>query len=109
MAALEFYRDENGNARARGRDDRLATFIQTDLQDSIAVTNSLISSLKSDSSHAQFNGNAHSVSIAPMMVVIEANLDDEAADRRLPRSELLLHIEAWLAFISSDDAGVVSL
>ncbi len=106
--ALEFYRDENGNACARGRDDRLATFLQTDLQDSIGVTSELISSLKSETSHAQFNGNGHSVSIAPVMVVIESSFDDVAPDRRMRRDELLAHLEAWLAFISTDSSAIGS-
>ncbi|OED37729.1 hypothetical protein AB833_22580 [Chromatiales bacterium (ex Bugula neritina AB1)] len=102
MEKLEFYRDEQGNACARGRDHRLATFLQTDLQGSPEVTRDLIEKLKSDEDHADFNGNGHSVSIAPVMVLIESSFDDEAPDRRLPRKELLLHLEQWLAFITTE-------
>ena len=101
MAELEFYRDEDGNACARGDDDRLATFIQTDLQESAAITGDLIATLKSDQSHAEFNGNAHSVSITPETVVIDSNFDDEAPDRRLARSEMIEHLEAWLKFLTT--------
>lgn len=100
MSDLEFYRDEAGNACARGADDRLATFIQTDLQESACITADLIATLKSDQSHAEFNGNAHSVSITPETVVIDSNFDDEMPDRRLSRNELIEHLEAWLAFIN---------
>lgn len=99
MDNLEFYRDEDGNACARGSDDRLATFIQTDLQESVSVTSDLIATLKSDQSHAEFNGNAHSVSITPETVVIDSNFDDEMPDRRLSRKDFTSHLEAWLAFI----------
>lgn len=100
MAKLEFYHDEQGNPCARGRDDRLATFIQTDLQESTAVISELIALLKSDDSHAEFNGNAHSVSITPATAVIESNFDDEAPDRRLSRNDLLAHLEDWLKFVN---------
>ena len=100
MKDLEYYRDEDGNACARGSDDRLATFIQTDLQESASVTESLIATLKSDQSHAEFNGNAHSVSITPETVVIDSNFDDEMPDRRVSRAELIEHLEAWLTFIN---------
>lgn len=100
MKDLEFYRDEDGNACVRGKDNRLATFIQTDLQESASVTESLMSMLKSDQSHAEFNGNAHSVSITPETVVIDSNFDDDMPDRRLSRTEMIQCIEAWLKFIN---------
>jgi len=100
MSDLEFYRDEAGNPCAKGRDDRLATFIQTDLQGSAEVTRDLIARLKSEE-NSEFHGNAHSLSIASVMVLIEANFDDEAPDRRLPRAALIEHVEAWLSFITT--------
>ena len=101
MNDLEFYRDEDGNACARGKDDRLATFIQTDLQESTAVTKDLLATLNSELTHAEFNGNAHTVSITPETVVIDSNFDDEMPDRRLSRKEFTEQLEAWLKFIGS--------
>ena len=100
MKDLEFYRDEAGNACARGSDDRLATFIQTDLQESVSITADLIATLNSEQSHAEFNGNAHSVSITPETVVIDSNFDDEMPDRRLSREAFAGHLQAWLDFIN---------
>ncbi|MEM7256951.1 MAG: hypothetical protein AAF404_06140, partial [Pseudomonadota bacterium] len=90
---------EDGNACVRGKDDRLATFIHTDLQGSVSITEDLIATLKSDQSHAEFNGNAHSVSITPETVVIDSNFDDEMPDRRLSRTAFTEQLEAWLKFI----------
>ncbi len=101
MADLEFYRDEGGNPCARGSDGRLATFIQTDLQESVAVITDLIALLKSDNEHAEFNGNAHSVTITPATVVIDSNFDDKAPDRRVARDEMLSHVESWLTFVTA--------
>ena len=46
MSDLEFYRDEEGNPCVRGEDERLATFIQTDLQGSIQIVSDLIARLE---------------------------------------------------------------
>ena len=104
MASLEFYHDEQGNACARGTDQRLATFLQTDLQASVEVTKDLMSKLASDSKKVEFSGNGHSVSITPVMAVIESHFDDEAPDRRMTRAHLLKQVEAWLEFISDKKA-----
>ncbi len=105
MADLEFYHDEEGNACVRGEDERLATFIQTDLQGATSVITDLITLLKNEE-HADFNGNAHSLNISTKTVTIEANFDDEAPDRRLPRDEMLEHIQAWYDFVSNNDAAL---
>jgi len=96
MKDLEFYKDDNGQPCARGRDQRL---LQTDLQGSVAVTRDLIAMLANGSERGEFNGNGHCVTISPVMATIESNFDDEAPDRRLPRSELLQQVQAWLSFI----------
>lgn len=105
MASLEFYRDEQGNACARGTDQRLATFLQTDLQASVEVTKDLMGKLAGDNKRAEFNGNGHSVSITPVMAVIESHFDDEAPDRRMTRAHLLKQVQAWLEFISSKNTN----
>jgi hypothetical protein len=97
---LEFYRDERGNACARGKDQRLATFLQTDLQGSPAVTQDLIDKLAGSDRRAEFSGNGHSVTITPVMAVIESHFDDEAPDRRMTRTHLLKQVTAWHRFIS---------
>ena len=104
MAELEYYRDEDGNACARGDDDRLATFLQTDLQDSTQTTKHLIGLLEGTDTQAEFNGNAHTVSISTKLVTIDANFHDEAAARRLPREQSLEQVKAWYQFISDHAA-----
>ena len=100
MADLEFYLDEEGNACVRGEDERLATFIQTDLQGSETIVSDLISMLEHGDESSEFNGNAHTLTVAAKTVTIEANFDDEAPDRRMTRAHLLKQVEAWLEFIS---------
>ena len=100
MSQLEFFSDADGNPCARGTDKRLAVFLQTDLQGSVEVTRDLATKLASDEKKIEFNGNAHSVTITPVMALIESHFDDEAPDRRMTRSHLLTQVEAWLKFIS---------
>ena len=105
MPDLEFYFDEEGNPCVRGEDERLATFIQTDLQGSVTVVSDLIALLVKEEEVSEFNGNAHTLSLAAKTVTIEANFDDDAPDRRLPREEFLKHCEAWRDFLTKSDAS----
>ena len=43
---LEFYTDQDGMHCARGDDERLATYLQTDIQGSTAIAEELIALLK---------------------------------------------------------------
>jgi hypothetical protein len=99
MKDLEFYTDDSGNPCARGNDERLAVFLQSDLQGSIQVTRDLIEKVANGQVRSEFHGNGHSVIISPQLATIESNFDDEAPDRRLPREDLLAHLREWLAFI----------
>ena len=104
MADLEFYRDEEGNPCARGEDERLATFIQTDLQGSVQITSDLIALLEDGDARNEFHGNAHSLNISTKTVTIEANFDDEAPDRRVSREEMLKALIEWRAFVQDGAA-----
>ncbi|MEM7251322.1 MAG: hypothetical protein AAF493_07870 [Pseudomonadota bacterium] len=95
---LEFYRDERGNPRARGRDERLARFFETDLQDSVEIARHLVELLGNERG-GEFHGNAHSLSINPLLVTIECHADD-GPDRRIERTELRRWVEQWIAFIN---------
>ena len=99
MSDLEFYRDEEGNPCVRGEDERLATFIQTDLQGSIQIVSDLIARLEDEGAHSEFHGNAHSLNISSKTVTIEANFDDEAPDRRIERDDMLKALNEWRAFV----------
>lgn len=97
---LEFYIDDDGMHCARGEDDRLATYLQTDLQGSVALTEQLIAHLKNAEFTGDFSGNGHCVDFRDNSVLIEAMHDDEAPDRVLSREDMLEHVQAWLRFIS---------
>lgn len=98
---LEFYIDEEGTCCARGEDERLATYLQTDIQGSVPIAEELIALLRNSEFSGDFNGNGHCVDFRDNSVSIEALHDEEAPDRVLSRAEMLEHVEAWLAFITN--------
>lgn len=97
---LEFYIDDQGIHCARGEDDRLATYLQTDIQGSIAFAEELIAKLKDPEFTGDVSGNAHCVDFRDNSVLIEAVHDDKAPDRVLSRDDMLEQVQAWLKFIS---------
>jgi len=97
---LEFYIDDDGMHCARGEDERLATYLQTDLQGSTSLTAELIAKLEDTKFSGDFIGNGHCVDFRDNSVSIEAMHDEEAPDRVLSRDEMLKHVKAWLTFIS---------
>jgi len=102
---LEFFIDEHGMHCARGDDERLATYLQTDLQGSASVTRELIAKLSDADFTGDFTGNAHCVDFRDNSVSIEAMHDEDAPDRVLSREDMLAHAKAWLQFISTSDAS----
>jgi hypothetical protein len=99
MHKLDFYRDESGQPRAQGDDERLATFLETDCQSSLEVCEELLRLLDNEHQASEFNGNAHHVDIARKTVTIEATADPDAPGRRLNRAEFQHAISDWLSFI----------
>ena len=96
---LTFTHDSEGNPALKGNDERLITFIETEIQESEAIANELLAMLK-NGKDTEFHGNAHSVIIREETATIEANFDDEAPDRRLDKEELASLINRWIEFIS---------
>ena len=99
---LEFYIDEDGMHCARGADERLATYLQTDIQGSTALAEKLIMLLHDKTFSGEFNGNGHCVDFRDNSVSIEATHDEAAPDRVLSRGDMLEHVQAWLTFISTN-------
>jgi|GEM_PF-1161896 len=96
---LEFYFNEDGDPCARGSDQRMATFLETDIQGSVAIAEELLELLDSSHKRIEFDGNGHSVVITPVMATIGSSFDEDAPDRRLEREEFRTILQAWLAFI----------
>jgi len=100
MGGLAFYQDDSGTPRAHGRDRRLATYLETDVQDSTEIARELVACLADRSFRGDITGNAHSLSISEKMATIESLYDDDMPARRLPREQLHSEVKRWLIFIS---------
>lgn len=100
MDKLEFFIDTDGQPCARGRDARLATYLETDLQGSRQITQSMIEALENEDFRGDINGNGHCVSISKKTVTIESLYDDSTPARRLERNDLINVFRRWLKFIS---------
>ena len=100
MSELHFFRDEHGAACATGDDERLAAFLQSDIQDSPEIAEGLLALLQLPQ-EAEFNGNAYSVSIDPKTVCLSNQFDETAVDRRLSREDFAKALTAWHKFIRS--------
>lgn len=98
--ALEFFLDEHGLPSARGDDERLATYLQTDLQGSLELTSQLIAHLEDPEFTGDVVGNGHCVDFRDNSVSIEAMHDEKAPDRVVSRAEMLEHVKAWHSFIA---------
>ena len=100
MADLHFYRDEDGAPRANGEDTRLAAFFESDIQDSIEIAEDLLALLQLPQ-EAEFNGNAHSLSIDPKTVCLSNQFDESAIDRRLSREDFSAALTSWHHFLKT--------
>ena len=67
---LEFYLDDQGMHCARGEDERLAIYLQTDIQGSVAVAEELISLLRNPDFTGDFSGNGHCVDFRDNSVAV---------------------------------------
>lgn len=99
MDDLEFYTTESGAPAARGKDQRLATYLETDVQGSIDIAEQLVTWLKDTAFRGELSGNGHCITITSQLVTIESLFDEEMPARRLSRAAFLATIKRWLTFI----------
>ena len=92
---------QDGLPFARGADDRLATWLNTDVQGSVEIADQIIASLENPEYEGDFTGNAHSVTIRERTVLLQSLFDDTDIDRRLDRETLLQALREWRAFITT--------
>ncbi len=87
---LNFYFDNNGVPRARGKHSEklLMSFLETDVQGSEYICQDLMNDLAAvedeSADSREFIGNAHRVNITPDGVVITSNIEDDVADAQSP-------------------------
>jgi uncharacterized protein YacL (UPF0231 family) len=102
---LQFYRDDAGDARARGRGrgKLVAGFLESDLQDSLESAREILKAIddveagRADS--WERTGNAHTLTLSPQGAAIQDEMDEEAEPYVLSLSEIREVVADWVSFL----------
>ncbi|RTZ98111.1 MAG: hypothetical protein DSY89_09975 [Deltaproteobacteria bacterium] len=101
MKLISCYRDDTGLLRARtaDKDQALAVFLETDIQEDTALVAELLKQIKllkkGKKKRYQSSGNAHTVTLTPKTATLESLYDDEAPRYRLKLSHFQDVLTRW--------------
>jgi len=107
---LDFFHDETGEPRARGRGryDRLASFLESDVQGSRALLRRIARAVESVEAGREerweSTGNAYTLTLTAEGAEIESEVDEEGPTR-LSLADLRAALGEWAEFLSSDPKG----
>lgn len=104
---LRFYRDDAGDARARGRGRGkvVAGFLESDLQDSPESAREVLQAIddveagRADS--WERTGNAYTLTLSPQGAAIQDEMDEDAEPCVFTLSEIREKVADWASFLSS--------
>ncbi len=88
MQNISFYRDDTGllRARAADKDQLLAAFLETDIQEDTGMISELLKQInaiqKGTRKRYETSGNAHALTLTPKRVTIESLYDNDARPYR---------------------------
>jgi uncharacterized protein YacL (UPF0231 family) len=101
MTLISCYRDDTGllRARAADKDQLLAVFLETDIQEDKDMAIELLRQVKAlqngEKKRYETSGNAHTVTMTPKAVTIESLFDDEAPRYRLKLAHFRDILTQW--------------
>lgn len=102
---LQFYRDDAGDARARGRGRGkvVAGFLESDLQDSPESAREVLRALDDvEAGHAdswERTGNVHTLTLSPQGATIQEEMDEDAEPYVFTLSEIREMVADWVSFL----------
>jgi uncharacterized protein YacL (UPF0231 family) len=105
LMRLEFYRDDAGDPRARGRGHgrAVAGFLESDLQDSTAAAHEVLRAIDDVESGRvpswERTGNAHTLTLSPAGAAIRDEMDEDAKPSHLPLPEIRQAVADWVSFL----------
>jgi uncharacterized protein YacL (UPF0231 family) len=101
----EHYRDAAGDPRAKGHDQRLAGFLESDLQDSPAAAQEILHAIDRVESGREASwertGNAYTLSLSPEGAMIVDENAEDARPHSLPLATLRQAVADWAGFLES--------
>ena len=104
---LKFYRDTAGDARARGRGRGkvVASFLESDLQDSPESAQEILQAIEDvEAGRAdswERTGNAHTLTLSPQGATLQDEMDEDAEPCVLSLPEIREAVAGWISFLSS--------
>jgi uncharacterized protein YacL (UPF0231 family) len=102
---IHFHWDDDGSprARAKGRGQALAGFLESDLQDSPAAAREVLHALdRVESGHApswERTGNAYTLTLSPQGATIQDEQAEDAEPQTLPLADLREALSGWASFL----------
>jgi uncharacterized protein YacL (UPF0231 family) len=102
---IHFHWDDDGlpRARARGRGQALAGFLESDLQDSPAAAREVLHALdRVESGHApswERTGNAYTLTLSPQGATIQDEQAEDAEPQSVPLAALREGLSGWIQFL----------
>ena len=107
MVGIEYYRDEAGNARARGLADYgvLIDYLESDVQGSAATAREILEAIDQVSSGQEksweLTGNAYTLSLSPerATLVFETEEEDDEPPQTYSLEQMREGVKGWLEFL----------
>jgi|SRR3954447_24216738 uncharacterized protein YacL (UPF0231 family) len=102
---LEYYRDDDGSprARGRGRGRTVAGFLESDLQDSPAAAREVLRALDRVEAGREPSweraGNSYTLTLSPEGATIQDENDEESEPYRLTLASLREALSGWISFL----------
>jgi uncharacterized protein YacL (UPF0231 family) len=107
---LQFYRDDAGDVRARGRGrgKAVAGFLESDLQDSPESAQEVLQAIEDIEAGRvdswERTGNAHTLTLSPQGAALQDEMDEDAEPYVLSLPEIREAVAGWVSFL--DDGRV---
>lgn len=106
---LKLYRDDAGDARARGRGrgKRVAAFLESDLQDSPDSAREVLKAIEGVEAGRldswERTGNAYTLTLSPQGAALQNEMDEDAEPHVLSLSEIREAVEEWISFLEAGE------
>lgn len=114
MVGIEYYRDEAGNARARGLADYgvLIDYLESDVQGSTTTAREILEGIDRVSSGQEksweLTGNAYTLSLSPerATIVFETIEEDDEPPKTYSLEDLREGVKGWLELLEKSAAEI---